>query len=760
MIEFGKILNWTMTDNVLSVEFEKNNMTISVLTDEIINVFVPLWAKEHYSKAVEESDLERVLRKGRSANAVFNSEKSCIELSTAKIKAVICDGGYVDFYDLSGKEISKAYRGERVSRRTIGKFDMELLAAEGHDTTGLLNVQRPVEDVRVVDSDEPIYGLGDKSGFLNKRSYEYENWNTDDPSAHTEQFRSLYKSIPFAICKKPEYAYGLFYDNTFHSYFDLAKENASYMAYSADDGNLDLYFIGGGNIPAVVGNYTLLTGRAPLPQLWTLGYHQCRWGYSNAKDITEVAEKLRELDIPCESVQYDIDYMDGYRVFTWNEKDYGPAGELFEKLRLKGFKPVVIIDPGTKREEGYFMYEEGTKNGYFFRNADDTEDYVNAVWPGDSNYPDFGRKAVRDWWGEHVNSLTDMGVMGIWNDMNEPASFKGPLPEDVIGYDEDRKTTHRELHNVYGHYMSKATYDAMKAHTGKRPLVITRACYSGSQKYTAVWTGDNQSLWSHLQMMIPQLCSLGMCGFPIAGVDIGGFGGDTTPELLCRWIEAAAFSTFFRNHSANGCIRQEPWQFGTEVVDIYRKFVKLHYRFLPYIYDLMHEEQENGLPVMRPLVMHYEDDPVARDLNDEYLVGEKILVAPVVNQGEKVRKVYLPEGTWYSLWTGEKHEGRRYFLEEAPLDHMPVYIKAGSVIPVYEEMQYVGEKPLDKLTLITAPGGGSFVHYQDGGEDLSYLEGNYNLYRFSVDENKDLTAELLNEAKTVPQYEKIRVVSI
>lgn len=760
MIEFGKILNWTMTDNVLSVEFEKNNMTISVLTDEIINVFVPLWAKEHYSKAVEESDLERVLQKGRSANAVFNSEKSCIELSTAKIKAVICDGGYVDFYDLSGKEISKAYRGERVSRRTIGKFDMELLAAEGHDITGLLNIKRPVEDVRVVDSDEPIYGLGDKSGFLNKRSYEYENWNTDDPSAHTEQFRSLYKSIPFVICKKPEYTYGLFYDNTFHSYFDLAKENASYMAYSADDGNLDLYFIGGGNMPAVVGNYTLLTGRAPLPQLWTLGYHQCRWGYSSAKDISEVAEKFRELDIPCESVQYDIDYMDGYRVFTWNEKDYGPAGELFSKLRLKGFKPVVIIDPGTKREKGYFMYEEGTKNGYFFRNTDDTEDYVNAVWPGDANYPDFGRKAVRDWWGEHVNSLTDMGVMGIWNDMNEPASFKGPLPEDVVGCDEDRKTTHRELHNVYGHYMSRATYDAMREHTGKRPLVITRACYSGSQKYTAVWTGDNQSIWSHLQMMIPQLCSLGMCGFPIAGVDIGGFGGDTTPELLCRWIEAAAFSTFFRNHSANGCIRQEPWQFGPEVVDIYRKYVKLHYRFLPYIYDLMHEEQENGLPVMRPLVMHYEDDPVVRDLNDEYLVGEKILVAPVVNQGEKVRKVYLPEGTWYSLWTGEKHEGRRYFLEEAPLDHMPVYIKAGSVIPVYEEMQYVGEKPLDKLTLITAPGGGSFVHYQDGGEDLSYLEGNYNLYRFSVDENKDLTAELLNEAKTVPQYEKIRVVSI
>ncbi len=761
MIDYGKIVNYEIKNNGVTITFEKQKMTVTVLTDDIINVFVPIWSEEHRSKAIEEEDMKRVLSKGYTLNAesITTPDGNALQISTKNMKAIITDGGYVDFYTMDGYLVSRQFRGERVPIKTLGIWEMELLKAEGHTVADTV-LNKPVSDTRVIEKDEPVYGLGDKMGLLDKRSYEYENWNTDDPSAHNEQYRSLYKSIPFIICKKPKYTYGLFYDNTFHSYFDIAKENREYVAYSAEDGNLDLYFIGGGSIKNVIGNYTFLTGRTPLPQLWTLGYHQCRWGYSCAKDITEVAEKFRELDIPCESVQYDIDYMDGYRVFTWNEKDYGPKGELFDKLYKKGFKPVVIIDPGTKREEGYFMYEEGTKNGFFFRNAEDTEDYVNEVWPGEANYPDFGRKEVREWWGKHINDLTDMGVAAIWNDMNEPASFRGPLPEDVVGYDEDRKTAHRELHNVYGHFMGKATYEAMKEHTKKRPLVITRACYSGSQKYCAVWTGDNQSLWSHLQGMIPQLCTLGMCGFAVNGVDIGGFGADTTPELLCRWIEAACFSTFFRNHSANGCTRQEPWLFGDEVVDIYRKYVKLHYRFLPYIYDLLHEEQSNGLPVMRPLVMHYENDPVTFNLNDEFLVGEKLLVAPVVNPGETVRKVYLPEGLWYSLEKGERYQGPGFILEDAPLDHMPIFVKAGSVIPLYDEMSYVGEKEIEKLNLLVTPEGGICEHYQDGGEDLSYLTGNYNLYRFTVNEKGELTTEMKNNAATVPAYTQFNVISV
>lgn len=758
MKNLGKITEYSKEGNTVTVIYENRKLIVTALTDEIINVFEPTWSEEHRSKAIETEDMERVTAKGAELEVkclIMDGEKQLI-LTTKALKVVISEGGYVDFYKLDGTELSCEYRGERKSRKVLNMWDAELLKAEGHDVSEV-SVDKPVMNVRVVDKKESFYGLGDKTGPLDKRSYEYEDWNSDIPDAHTDQFHALYKSVPFLICRKDEASYGLFYDNTFHGYFDIAKENPEYICFSADNGNLDYYFLGGDTIPAVVGNYTLLTGRAPLPQLWTLGYHQCRWGYSSAEDIRGVAEKFREYDIPCESVQYDIDYMNGYRVFTWNDKDYGPAGKLFKELGEKGFKPVVIIDPGTKREEGYFMYEEGTRNGYFFRTADNSADYVNAVWPGESNYPDFGREEVRNWWGNHLKLLTDIGIQGIWNDMNEPASFNGPLPLDVICYDGKRQTTHEELHNVYGHFMAKATYEGYKRNTGKRPLVITRAAYSGTQKYAAVWTGDNQSLWEHLRMMIPQLCNLGMSGYTIAGTDIGGFGGDTTPELLSRWIEAAAFSTFFRNHSSNGTIFQEPWQFGEEVINIYRKYVKLHYTFLPYIYDLLHEEQENGLPVMRPLVMHYEKDPIVHNMNDEFLVGEKILVAPVVNPGETVRKVYLPEGTWYSFWTGEKHEGKRFFLEEAPIDHCPIYIKGGSVIPIYDAVSYVGEKKYDRVTVVSTPEGGKMVHYQDNGEDFAYLDGEYNLYEFDVNTEGKLTAKLLHECTTVDKYDKVRL---
>jgi alpha-glucosidase len=384
------------------------------------------------------------------------------------------------------------------------------------------------------------------------------------------------------------------------------------------------------------------------------------------------------------------------------------------------------------------------------------EIYVNVVWPGEANFPDFGREEVRRWWGDHHKDLLDMGVDGVWNDMNEPASFRGELPQDVVFHDEARATTHAEMHNVYGHCMSRGTFEGLQRHSGKRPFVITRACYAGTQKYATVWTGDNQSLWSHLQLMVPQLCSLGISGFSFAGTDIGGFGEDTTPELLARWIEAASFSPLFRNHSAKGTKRQEPWQFGDEVVDIHRKYIKLRYRFLPYIYDLFYQGEKTGLPVMRPLVLHYEDDPETHNQNGEFLVGESLLVAPVLEQGATKKMVYLPEGTWYDFWTGEALSGKQYILRDAPLDTCPIYVKEGSLIPMYEEMDYVGQRPYDTLCLLATPGEGHCEHFQDNGEDYAYREGVYNLYAFSRDGDGQLKTEMLHE--NYPKYREIKIL--
>jgi alpha-glucosidase len=749
-MQYGKRTDYQVMDNRVTVSFEQQTVVIEIIRDDIVNFFVPRWSRQHYSKAIEGN-------KAKPTAFQVSEQEGKLLIETDKLRIFVEDDFLVDIFSANGKCLLRDYRGEVRNRQRLSEKTLALVQAEGHEISAETDGTRPVQTFKCLGQEDCFYGLGDKTGFLNKRGYEYENWNSDIPQAHNEDYHALYKSIPFLLCKKKDAVYGLFFDNTFHSYLNLGKSSEGYYSYEADDGNLDYYFLAGETLADVIGSYTYLTGTTPLPQLWTLGYQQCRWGYENEHDIREVANKYRELQIPCESVQYDIDYMQGYKVFTWDEKNYGKPGELFRELGEKGFKPVVIIDPGTKMEAGYMMYEEGVKNGYF-ATTPDGEVYVNEVWPGEANYPDFGRKEVRDWWGEHIRFLTDMGVQGIWNDMNEPASFRGELPKDVVFHDEDRTTNHAEMHNVYGHYMSKATFDGLKKLTPKRPFVITRACYAGSQKYATVWTGDNQSLWSHLQMMVPQLCNLGMSGFSIAGVDIGGFGADTTPELLTRWIEAAAFSTFFRNHSANGSRRQEPWQFSDEVVDIYRKYVNLHYRFLPYIYDLLYKGETTGLPVMRPLVLHYEDDPETYNLNGEFLVGESLLVAPVLEQGATKKLVYLPDGVWYDYWTGERLEGRQYMVVDAPLDHCPIYVKGGSIIPMYEQVQYVGERPYDKLMLLTTPEAAEYEHFQDNGEDYAYKKGAYNLYHFSKEEHGPIEQELLH--KGYPEYAQIETICI
>ncbi len=745
---FGKLLGYEVNDCEIKVSFEKKDAYFTVVCDEIVRVYVPFFDENCKSKAIEENPCV-------DADFTVEQDGKAIVISTEKVVVKIYDDFVVDFYNEKGKLLMADYRGERTIKEKVSWMSLEMLEAEGHDISGYLEKQCRYQLVKKLDDGDDFYGLGDKSGFLNKKHYEYENWNSDLPQAHNEDFKALYKSIPFLMCLKAQgEAYGVFFDNTFRSNINLGKENTDYFFYTAEEGNLDYYFMVGEDLVDVVGSYTYLTGTTPLPQLFTLGYQQSRWGYESADDINFVVDNYRASNIPLDVIHLDIDYMDNFKVFTWNEKNYGKPGELFDRIKGLGVKPVCIIDPGTKVEKGYSIDDEGVANDYFAKDKDG-EVYVNAVWPGDSHFPDFGKKEVRDWWANNHKVLTDLGVGGIWNDMNEPASFHGELPTDVVFHDEERVTNHAEIHNVYGHNMCRATFQGLQEQTGKRPFVITRACYAGSQKYATVWTGDNQSLWHHLQMVIPQLCNLGMSGFAFCGTDIGGFGADCTPELLCRWIQAAMFSPLFRNHAAKGTKDQEPWRFGKEVVDINRKYIELRYKFLPYIYDLFYKGEKTGLPVMRPLVLHYPNDPEVRNMNNEFLAGENILVAPVLEQGATKRMVYLPEGTWYDFWTGEKFEGKQYILKDAPMDVCPMYIKAGSIIPTYEVVQYVGEKPYNKLTLLVTPGEGSYEHFQDNGEDYAYKNGIYNLYQFTTDVEGNLNTEMLHQE--YPVYKGVTV---
>lgn len=749
-MEFGRLCSWEQQGNRIEFTFENGSGRLEVVTDRILNIFSGRVSNEHRSKAIEG---EKAVETRFSAS----EENGVVTVSTDCVTAKVCDGFFVDFYKADGTVLCRDRREARKVRAGLSDELKALKEAEGHSVEE--EGAGAVEVVKCMEGGEAFYGLGDKTGFMNKRGYEYVMWNTDDPSPQMDNFKSLYKSIPFFITLRDDAVFGLFYDNSYRSCFDMGKESDDYYWYGAADGNLDYYLIAGDSMAEVVSGYTYLTGTAPLPQKWTLGYQQCRWSYMSEAEVRDVAGNMRRCGIPCDAIHLDIDYMDRYKVFTWtpDKERYPNPEKLISDLSEDGIKIVTIIDPGVKVEEGYSVYDEGVENDYFAKTPEG-DIYVNEVWPGDAVYPDFGKEEVRGWWGRNQQFLIDKGVRGVWNDMNEPASFRGQLPSDVVFTDEDEVSDHARMHNLYGHNMAKATYEGLKERDGRRPFVITRACYAGTQKYSTAWTGDNHSIWAHLQMVIPQLCNMGLSGMPFVGTDVGGFGSDCTKELLCRWVEAGCFSPLFRNHSAMGTRYQEPWQFDEETVRIYRKAVELRYHLIPYYYDLFWKEEKTGLPVMRPLVLHYEKDETARECNTEFLVGENLLAAPVVVQGDRKKLVYLPAGEWYDYWTGERLESvdGKWIVRDAPLDTCPLYVKAGTVLPVWPKQDFVGEKDTDSVLMLEIyPGEGSWEHFQDDGESFDYRDGVYNQYHCEL-KDRTLTVTRVHDGYE-KKYEKVLV---
>lgn len=750
---FGKLLSYEVNNKEIKIQYEKIEATVTVINDGVVNFFVPIHRKERNSKAVENLNLE-------SSKFSVEKNENTLNISTEKLKVVINDDFKIDIYDKNEKVLCRDYRGVRLPFKRRGN-STELAAEEGHVLNGHQDFK--VYVAKTMEDDMYFYGLGERTGSLNKKGYHYRNWNTDDPSPHGETFEQLYKSIPFLISIKDEEAFGIFFDNHFESHFDMGKENSEYYYFSAVGGNLDYYFIYGPEVKDVVNEYTNLTGKTPLPQLWTLGYQQCRWSYASKERVLEIAKSFRKRGIPCDTLYLDIDYMDDFRVFTWDNKKFENPREFTDELKNMGFKLVTIIDPGVKIDKEYSIYAEGIKNDYFAKDKDGIV-YKNRVWPGDSVYPDFMNPKVRKWWSENQKIMIASGVSGIWNDMNEPASFNGPLPDDVMFNDNGLEVTHKEIHNIYGHMMSKATYEGIKEYTDKRPFVITRACYAGTQKYSTVWTGDNQSTWEHLRMSIPMLMTLGLSGLSFCGTDVGGFGHDCTGELLSRWVQVGAFTPLFRNHSAMGTRDQEPWTFDKKTEEINKKYIKLRYKLIPYLYDLMKVCENTGAPIIRPLLFNYQNDKNTYEINDEFLCGDSILVSPVVEQGMKQKLVYLPKGSkWIDFWTGENHNGGQYIIKEAPLDICPIFIKESSIIPMSIDQNYIGEKANDELILnIYLSEDDSefkYVHYNDDGESFNYRGGIYNEYETIVSNKENVDIKfVINKNCYIKKYSKVKFI--
>ncbi|RPF54298.1 glycoside hydrolase family 31 protein [Aquisalibacillus elongatus] len=576
--------------------------------------------------------------------------------------------------------------------------------------------------------DDHYYGFGEKTGFLDKRGEKYTMWNTDVYAPHNPETDPLYESIPFFMTLRNGKASGVFFDNTFKTTFDMRVDQTDVYSFKAEGGQLDYYICAGPGPKDVLEQYTNLTGKAPLPPKWGLGYHQSRYSYETEDEVRELVKQFTEREIPVDAIHFDIHYMNGYRVFTFDEDRFSNPKQLITDMKEKGIRTVPIVDPGVKVDAEYSIYHEGVTNDLFCKYLEGNI-FFGDVWPGKSAFPDFTKDAARKWWAEKHEFYTEKGIEGIWNDMNEPAVFNESKTMDLeVMHDNDgNPKTHRELHNVYGYLMGKATYEGMKSLLDdKRPFLLTRAGYAGVQKYAAVWTGDNRSFWEHLEMAIPMCLNLGMSGVNYTGPDVGGFAHDSNGELLTRWTQLGAFTPFFRNHSAIEFVYQEPWQFGETYEAIIKEYIRLRYKWLPHLYKLFKEASETGVPMMRPLFLEYPDDEETYQLSDQFLIGRNVLIAPVIRPGVKHRLVYLPEGVWYNYWSGEKYEGNQRIIVQAEIDTLPIFVKQGAMIPeanVKPSTAY----DVDEMTLHIYPDDetSSYELYDDDGETFSYERGEY-----------------------------------
>jgi alpha-glucosidase len=592
---------------------------------------------------------------------------------------------------------------------------------------------------------EHFYGLGEKATKLDKRRGSFVNWNSDTPG-YSEGKDPIYQTIPFYIGLERGSCYGIFFDNSYRSYFNFGFNSQERIWFGAEGGEMNYYFFYGPSMKKVVSRYADLTGHMPLPPMWTLGNQQSRWSYYPDSLVEQVVAEYRRRDLPLDAIHLDIDYMDGYRVFTWNKDRFPDPKGLIDRLKKQGVKVVTIVDPGVKYQTapsssssstGYYVLDQGLEKNYFQRRKSG-DLFIPRVWPGESVFVDYTNAEARRWWGDLHRAYTDQGVAGIWNDMNEPADFvdqSGKNQLDVVSYDEGTKTTHAKNRNVFALLMARATYEGLqRLQPDKRPYVITRAAYAGVQRYSTMWTGDTNSTWEGLALSVSMFTTLGLSGEPFVGADVGGFMGRANGELLARAYQVSFLAPFCRNHKTIDSYDQEPWRFGKYYEDIIRKYLKLRYRLLPFLYTTLEESHRTGLPLFRPLVLNYPQDESTYNLDDEFMIGDDLLVAPVLKPDVVRRLVYLPKGVWYDYWTREKYQGERMVEVKAPLDTVPMFVRGGAILPFGPEMNYVGEKVFEPEFVIypDEKGAAQTSLYEDDGISPAYLNGAYRRMSLNV----------------------------
>ncbi len=610
-----------------------------------------------------------------------------------------------------------------------------------------------------------VFGLGEAVRGMNKRGHTYVSWNTDE-FEHSEDQKSLYGSHNFIVLAAPgKECIGYFVDFGGRVTFDIGDTRYSQITITVESSDFELYILTGSTPADVVSQFRGLIGQPYLPPKWAFGVGQSRWGYASEADMRRVTESYRANHIPLDMVYLDIDYMDDFKDFTVSGELFSDFAGMNKELKEQHVRVIPIIDAGVKKLDGYPVYEEGKKNGYFCKNADGS-DFVAGVWPGDCCFPDFLNPEARKWFGDWYRTLVDQGIDGFWNDMNEPALFyskehleevRRQLPEYVEGElsiyrnfalkdlimglsnnKDDYKRfyhnasgngtmiNHEQVHNLYGYNMTRAASEAFTRNYPDRKLIFSRSSYIGMHRYSGIWMGDNKSRWQHILLNLQMLASLNMVGFLYTGADIGGFGADTTEDLLQRWYALAIFTPLLRNHSALGTREQEPYQFPDSLESI-RGILGLRYRLLPYLYSEFMKAALGTAMYARPIGFDYPADTDAMNTQDQVFIGESIMIAPVYEQNAIGRHVYLPEEMLLIRFKGceitaqEEVSAGHMWLPVA-LDEVVIFIKKGHILPLAEPAEYVDAVDWNKLTLLSYQGSTYTLYNDDGLEQNPVLK--------------------------------------
>lgn len=586
-----------------------------------------------------------------------------------------------------------------------------------------------------ISEDARIMGLGDKVSSLNKRGYVYESWATDHPWHHDELYETLYKAMNSLLLYSYKRYFGLFFPSTYRYYYDLAKYDLDVVKVKNKYALNDVYVFLGDDPKEITSAYSLLLGTPYMIRMKMLGNNQSRWSYENEEQVLKVLEGYRKNNIPLDYIHLDIHYLDGYRDFTVDTSRFPDLRGLCDKLKENNVDIVVINDAGIKVDDNYKVYRYCIDNDLAAKNNDGST-YVGVVWPGDSIFPNYFHPKMKKFLVQEASEFIEKyNISGIWNDMNEPVSFKGELPEDLVFDIPSRKLIHLECHNLYAEHMVRPLKDVFR-NKNLRPYLFTRSGFATTSKYAFTWNGDNYSLWHHLRYSIPQIATLGLSNFMFNGVDIGGFGGDCNKQLLIRWVEGNILIPFFRNHSTLDTKAQEPYAYDEELLSIYRKYLNIRYDLVPYLYDLAKNMNKRGELMLRPMVYNYPFDSNCIDINDQYMVGDSLMLAPILSQDTYKRIVYFPKGNWVDYLSGKTYKGERHYIIDMPLGYTGIYVKNNSIIPTYSNLTYIKKDEIDSITFKLYGQKGTYELYEDDGVTLDYEKGVYNLYKVSFNKNE------------------------